>query len=301
MPTAESNSFSFLGLPAELRNKVYDFAIAGTDETHAHMFRAEMVHVLRLPCKCQGDVARKSSIGLISACQQIRTEFRPLFYKKWHAMVGFSDLLRFLDTFAPEDISFPPLQHITVRLQDHDWDLQKWNLLPLLRAQKRIPNTTWQFNPILDEHLGQASAVGFTCDFLDYIRILHKLGFLDKLELHHCSALYFTRLAEDQNVNTIHLDSPTLYDGGWKIVLQNETGILTPAEQSKVLGYCKILSGLLLSDLEVGDERQGPTEVHVRVSSSEDDTSTEYVLQAGGATMVNTPLNKKLHNGIQVG
>jgi hypothetical protein len=265
------------------------------------MFRTEMVHVLRLPCKCQGDVARKSSIGLISACQQIRTEFRPLFYKKWHAMVGFSDLLRFLDTFAPEDISFPPLQHITVRLQDHDWDLQKWNLLPLLRAQKRILNTTWQFNPVLDEHLGQASAVGFTCDFLDYIRILHKLGFLDKLELHHCSALYFTRLAEDQNVNTIHLDSPTLYDGGWKIVLQNETGILTPAEQSKVLGYCKILSGLLLSDLEVGDERQGPTEVHVRVSSSEDDTSTEYVLQAGGATMVNTPLNKKLHNGIQVG
>jgi hypothetical protein len=286
MSATELNSFPFLRLPAELRNRVYDFAIDNNDKTHGHMFRTHLVHMPSLPRKRQDEAARKSSIGLISTCQQIRSEFRPLFYRKWAAFVNFSDLLRFLDTFAPNNTSFPLLAHITVHLEDRDWDLQGWNLLPLLRAQKRILNTKWCFKPARDDSADQISPVSCTCDFLDYLRILSKLGFLDTVGLDTYTELYFVRPDEDCEVEASHSNDLSLYDGEWKLVFPTETGILGAEEKSKVVSHCKVLSGLLLIDLEIGQVRQGPNEVHVQVCDTTGIPRAAYVLEAGDVALV---------------
>lgn len=283
MSTTESNPFPSLRLPAELRNEGYKFAIENNHDIHNNMCRTHMVHVPSLPPDKQGDTARKSSIGLISTRQQLRTEFRPLFYKNWDAFIDFSNLLRFLDTFAPNNTFFPSLAHITVHLKDEDWDIQEWDLLALLRVMKRISKTTWTFGHASNN----LSAVSCTCDFLDYLRILHKLGFLDTLGLDSYDALYFAYSAEDRHVAMMPVDCPALYDGEWKIVPYNEAGIFTHSEKEKVISHCKTLSGLLLCDLEMGEARQGINVVNVQVcATTTGKARSTYVLEAGGGTLI---------------
>jgi len=135
-----------------------------------------------------------------------------------------------------------------VHLKDEDWDIQEWDLLALLRVMKRIPKTTWTFGHASNN----LSAVSCTCDSLDYLRILHKLGFLDTPGLDSYDALYFAYSAEDRHVAMMPVDCPALYDGEWKIVPYNEAGILTHSEKEKIISHCKTL-GLII--VRFGDGR----------------------------------------------
>ncbi|KAF2178782.1 hypothetical protein K469DRAFT_754221 [Zopfia rhizophila CBS 207.26] len=104
---AARSLLTFLDLSAELRNRIYEFAL--TPDKEGHLDAAQTVadrdgnseRLRRLSQACDNDSTLPSPyFYLMHVCRQIRAEFRPL-YLKQPIRVGFTRVMNYVDTFYP--------------------------------------------------------------------------------------------------------------------------------------------------------------------------------------------------------
>jgi hypothetical protein len=208
--------FAFLLLPPELRNKIYKSIVEDIEDVSTRLERVEP------PYNAQS----KSLIGLTKVCRQIRAEFRPLFYNSWDLIVTFDSLHDFLSTFGEDPSTLP---RITVQIIEDDTSKHEWNILPLLRARARLPDTTWTFAE--KNYLTWRTAV-----FLAAIFRLGKSGCLGRLPLGMFAAIKFSRTDPYRQIG-----NESTYEGEWDIVMYKEGGHLSTNEEKYMTSYCRAL------------------------------------------------------------
>ncbi|KAF2133774.1 hypothetical protein P153DRAFT_409020 [Dothidotthia symphoricarpi CBS 119687] len=142
-------TFPFLDLPAELRNRIYTFTCQTQNNERCYV----------LPC---------SSLMLV--CRQLRSEYRPICMKR-AVMIDWRDVRQYLDTFYPTvdgkvtNIELAPAA-MTVFVDHHirNGSRVSVDILPLLRIRHRHNTFTCDF-VIGDETKQDADAVG---DYFDH-------------------------------------------------------------------------------------------------------------------------------------
>ncbi|KAF2824497.1 hypothetical protein CC86DRAFT_371813 [Ophiobolus disseminans] len=110
-------AFPFLTLPAELRNRVYEYAAAGRIIQNPQR-PTRLVRTTHQPAKKN---TSESCIGLNTVCRQIRTEFRPLYMRRAKLVIDFHDLQSFTAAFFSKmkvGKAFP--SKVTVMLNNYD-------------------------------------------------------------------------------------------------------------------------------------------------------------------------------------
>lgn len=131
---SSSNAFPFLRLPGELRNRIYDWAIAALDTN------------LKLK-PAQGDEnVPWGVLALAQSCQQIRAEFRELLMMNVNIQFLFEDTAPFLETFFQADqvTSFSQVLLI-IGFYSYKHGIT-WDAYALHQARLRSPKTQWELN-----------------------------------------------------------------------------------------------------------------------------------------------------------
>lgn len=224
--TAAKKTSAFLLLPAEIRNQIYEYAVANVNGD------------LTLRC---GSKKRQtnSNIGMNTVCRQVRAEFRPLFYNDVIITIHIRDLAKFLETFFPKaclNISLLEVQ-VVVDLP-RPYALAGWNLLPLLQAKHRNYTVRWMFTPVMRE---DPKAM------LRYIAENSNNNNICKA-FHH--ALYFQhfKLFEDivsgfflAIVLSNACSYPNSIEWNWRLAVRKTTGKLDEQDTEKMNEYCRRL------------------------------------------------------------
>ena len=230
----EEKPFPFLRLPAEIRNRVYEYATA------------EMKRPLRLYhiLPCYDRDSEHSYIGLNTICRQVRAEFRPLFYRNLEVVIHLRDLRPFLRTFfSAAIIKDLPTMDLTVETvgfcisQEEEWDI-----LPLLQAKAINRQQCW-----FDANCNESSH-GFSwqlrawtsfsgteeiCDSLNKMVNSPPCSFLGDIKSDVFSEIRFCRA-----------DERALNGWIWKLVVRKKEGKLNEQEKNRMERYSKELAVL---------------------------------------------------------
>jgi hypothetical protein len=135
----ESEPLSFMHVPGELRNMVYDYVVDDPPlfEQLEHLStNSERV---------------ASVLGLVNANKQIRAELRPYFTRHAKVQVPFRNLNPFLETYyGSDDTDSRPLTvEVLVDLTDIETRF-KWDVRPLIRARATTPGLHLSFKRYID-------------------------------------------------------------------------------------------------------------------------------------------------------
>ncbi|KAF2249769.1 hypothetical protein BU26DRAFT_563662 [Trematosphaeria pertusa] len=80
-----SKAFPFLELPAEVRNRIYEFAVENN-----------RVRIAKRP----GKGCTPIFLNFTKVCRLIRTEYRPLYLRRTHALVTLADVDSYVSVFV---------------------------------------------------------------------------------------------------------------------------------------------------------------------------------------------------------
>ncbi|KAI8930992.1 hypothetical protein NX059_012003 [Plenodomus lindquistii] len=138
-----------LKLPGELRNHIYDFAFEAPDTFQLFPFWRE-------PGSSDSSPPRYSYLSLTQVCHQIRSEYRPLYYRRTQVVVSVKKLFEYIQTFvAPH--GFEPrlaVHFINVRPESAVYDrptrtrrTHSLYVLPLIDLQSTCPELNISFCP----------------------------------------------------------------------------------------------------------------------------------------------------------
>ncbi|KAA8622264.1 hypothetical protein PtrSN002B_001046 [Pyrenophora tritici-repentis] len=291
-PDPDPAPFPFLRLPAEIRNRVYDFATQEMEGKTARLFPKPTPE----PNILDKDLQPIESIGLMGVCQQIRKEFRPLFCGAWHVQIEMPSLFSFLATFAPLHIPNSPIAEITTRTRHDPPNMQNWDLWSFSQTINRLPNTVWKFG---QRHRENRTHI-YDCRCRHFNQVLTKVSILAREDT-------FVKLAPVP-ILKIRLDHVRKARGfslnKWRILLQNEGDKLTSDQEMKVKELCQALSDLLPPNRARGTYRWGVhdmnevlasrnlADVHVKVNNSKGQFMTKYVWQGERNTMTKKGVGK---------
>jgi hypothetical protein len=308
-------SFPFLRLPAKLRNKVYEFAVADTKDDDTCLFykkdpqygREEYIRE-QYGGERYGkgpDICSSSYLGLIEVCRKIRTEFRPLLYSAWNPVIGFHSIPEFLATFTPE-ASSPTFAKITVQIDEHDTAGHETQLLWLLRSCARA--TTWTFQQFqrtqtdrdmsssmststsstssVPSSLPTFNTLSSTYNITSDSQALMLLNIIFQAAMAiHCVFLKgLTRLEHYGYLHSLPLDhfhslqlcGNGVFNPEWLLHYGNEANKPTAEMNSRVLECCKALGALFPRRVEfVGGHH---VEVHVGTVQVRLEDSAGYIL-----------------------
>jgi hypothetical protein len=318
--------FPFLRLPAELLNKVYEFAVAVTKDNDTCLFYkkdsqygSEQYIREQYGGERYGkgpEICSSSYLSLIKVCHQIRTEFWPLLYSAWNPVVGFRSLPEFLATFTPE-ASSPTLAKITVQIDEHNTAGHETQLLWLLRARTRattwifqkfhptqkdqdmsssmststsststVPSSAPVFNPY---HLIQASHVSMLLRIVSQAAMAtHCVFMMNLMRSEHYAYLHSLPL---DHFHALQLRGNEVFNPEWLLHYGNETNKPTVELNNRVLEYCKALRALFLRRGEfVGGNY---VEVHVgtvqvRLKDSAGHVLADYLWDAASNAVTKT-------------
>jgi hypothetical protein len=267
-------SFPFLRLPAELRTKVYEFAVADTKDDDTSLFyKKDPQYGSKEYIREQyggeryrkgPDICSSSYLGLIKVCRQIRTEFRPLLYSAWNPVIGLRSLPEFLATFTPE-ASSSTFAKITVQIDEHDTAGHKTQLLWLLRSCARA--TTWTFQQFQRTQTDRDMSSSMSTSTSSTSSVPSSLPIFNTLYLHSLPLDHF---------HSLQLCGNGVFNPEWLLHYGNEANKPTAEMNSRVLECCKALGALFPRRVEfVGGHH---VEVHVGTVQVRLEDSAGYIL-----------------------
>ncbi|KAJ4358648.1 uncharacterized protein N0V89_003232 [Didymosphaeria variabile] len=163
---AQHPRLSLLGMPAEIRNRIYQFAtddyVVDTvrfldgDEDAFDIDTSPQILKPRVTkykpwSKTKPAKPHYPFFGLSQVCRQLRAEYRPLWLSSSTFAIKYQDLEALLGAFFSEDARLDGDSQEAVGLGRLiiDWeDRQSAQLLPILRFAHRYPNTTVAFSHV---------------------------------------------------------------------------------------------------------------------------------------------------------
>jgi hypothetical protein len=229
--TTIAKPFRFLDLPAEIRNKVYDFVLCGRESN----FRLNKI--------AERTDTSHSSIGLAEANKQLHAEFGPLRASNMGYIVPLIDYPAFVATFFGPNSEYPrPLRvRIEIGLSGVDYDFS-WDMKPLMLAKATTSGLRLTI-----------SKEGGCCDISPY---LFSIAWLSGGRAHgslrawgHKIARALRRDVKSGYISTIQFnwmqtrcERPT-----WLLVIKKKKGGLRDEEVRRCESYCSVLRWMFSS------------------------------------------------------
>ncbi|KAL1613177.1 hypothetical protein SLS60_001409 [Paraconiothyrium brasiliense] len=144
----QERTIGFLDLPAELRNRVYDYAVESEPlmEDYPPLLAHRPMTQNTWPIKHQALATRKC-FGLTQVCKQIRTEYLPLWKCNLWQGIAYCDFESFVDTFYAneEDTQAPKMLQIACDGRGLSFFQPCIDLLQFMRFRSRFPATKIKF------------------------------------------------------------------------------------------------------------------------------------------------------------
>lgn len=230
----EQKPFPFLRLPAEIRNRIYEYATADIPLRLRHS----------LPFH---DRDRKQGyIGLNTVCRQVRAEFHPLFYRDCVVLIKLCDFRSFLRTFlSAAAINDTPITNLYVKVDHyHLSQREDWDILPLLQAKALKRHQQWWFWALHDDPWSPYRQKSWLKlnelrDAFNNIVNSSPRSFLGDIKSGMFSEIRFCRA-----------DGKASHEWNWKLVVRKKEGKLNEQEKKRMEEYCKQLAVRCRTDIE---------------------------------------------------
>ncbi|KAF2737391.1 hypothetical protein EJ04DRAFT_592999 [Polyplosphaeria fusca] len=113
---SEGKKTGFLDLPGEIRNQIYEYAVAETEGPWKQAFVKHAPRRRGLRARTNRKPSLRPFLALTQVCRLVRVEFRPWFLNTQEMIVDINDMEKYVKTFYPADDSMIRFGQIKIGL-----------------------------------------------------------------------------------------------------------------------------------------------------------------------------------------